>query len=182
MTGCIPSGDVAFSAWLDNFVTYTNADWPTWGSAARDLTPVATAQETWNTACTANLTARQAAKSAAHQKNTDRAGPQTLVGKAGCTTLGCPTSRGGWEAYNCGAVAGGSYIVVVGNSSLRPPVRSWMIRLMMKKMPKRAKSKKGSMTLISSMCRTHARLLLRCRWLVCRIPGGRKDFASPAFR
>ncbi len=41
MADYIPGGDAAFSAWLDNFVTYATANL---GLVAGDLTPITTGQ------------------------------------------------------------------------------------------------------------------------------------------
>ncbi|MCK4659670.1 MAG: hypothetical protein KAV82_09145 [Phycisphaerae bacterium] len=51
MADYIPGGDAAFNAWLDNFVTYANANLANLGLAAGDLTPVTTAQTAWGSRC-----------------------------------------------------------------------------------------------------------------------------------
>jgi hypothetical protein len=47
MPDCIPGGDAEFSEWLDNFVTYANANPATLGLVPRGMTPMTTAQSTW---------------------------------------------------------------------------------------------------------------------------------------
>jgi len=44
----IPRGDAEFNGWLANFVTYANANLAGLGLVAGDMTPVTTAQTTWN--------------------------------------------------------------------------------------------------------------------------------------
>ncbi|MCK4659666.1 MAG: hypothetical protein KAV82_09125 [Phycisphaerae bacterium] len=61
MADYIPGADAKFNAWLDNFVTYANANL---GLVAADLTPITTAQTAWNTALAAHVSAQQGAKSA----------------------------------------------------------------------------------------------------------------------
>ncbi len=44
MAAYIPGGDAEFNAWLDNFVTYANANLANLDLAACDLTPLTTSR------------------------------------------------------------------------------------------------------------------------------------------
>lgn len=79
MPDYIPGGDAEFSAWLDNFVTYANANLAAIGLVAADLTPTTTAQSTWKTAYPAHITASAAALSARQAKDGARRGVEAAV-------------------------------------------------------------------------------------------------------
>ncbi len=79
MPDYIPGGDAEFSAWLDNFVTYANANLAAIGLVVADLTPTTTTQSTWKTAYPAHVTAQDAAQSARQAKDTARTGVEAAV-------------------------------------------------------------------------------------------------------
>lgn len=75
----IPRGDAEFNGWLANFVTYANANLAGLGLVAGDMTPVTTAQTTWNTKYPAHIAAAAAAVSAREGKDIARQGVEAAV-------------------------------------------------------------------------------------------------------
>ena len=71
-TDYIPTADADFSAWLNNFITYANANLAALGLVAADITPLQTASTTWNTAYWNNVAAQAAAKAARETKDAAR--------------------------------------------------------------------------------------------------------------
>jgi hypothetical protein len=69
----LPGPDANYSAWVANFVTYANANLAALGLTAADLTPVTTAQTTWNAGFAAHIAAKQAAIGAKQAKDENRA-------------------------------------------------------------------------------------------------------------
>ena len=57
MADYIPGGDAEFNAWLDNFITYANANLANLGLVQGDIDPIVTAQTAWNTALAVHVTA-----------------------------------------------------------------------------------------------------------------------------
>ncbi len=57
MADYIPSADTAFNAWLDNFVTYANANFAALGLEQTDIDPVVAAQATWGASLSCHVTA-----------------------------------------------------------------------------------------------------------------------------
>jgi hypothetical protein len=76
MADYLPGPDADYQAWVANFVTYANANLAALGLVAADMTPVTTAQTTFNTAFTDHIAAKQAAMAA---KQTKDVGRQTLT-------------------------------------------------------------------------------------------------------
>lgn len=72
MPDFIPDSDTQFTAWVNNFVTYVNANLADLGLVAGDMTPVNTAQTSWNTGYSAHVTAQAAAVSAGQTKDAGR--------------------------------------------------------------------------------------------------------------
>ena len=68
-TDYIPRPDADYNAWIANFVTYANANLAGLGLVAADMTPVTTAQATWNTNFAANIAAQATAEGARANKD-----------------------------------------------------------------------------------------------------------------
>ncbi len=75
----IPRGDAEFNGWLANFVTYANANLVALGLVAGDMTPVTTAQTTWNSKYPAHVAAAAAAIAAREGKDAARTGVEAAV-------------------------------------------------------------------------------------------------------
>lgn len=75
----IPRGDAEFNGWLSNFVTYANANLAALGLVAGDLTPVITAQTTWNSKYLAHIAAQAAAQAAREAKDAARRAVEQAV-------------------------------------------------------------------------------------------------------
>ncbi len=75
----IPRGDAEFSGWIANFVTYANANLAGLGLVAGDLTPVTTAQTTWNSKYPTHVAAQAAAVSAREAKDAARVAAEQAV-------------------------------------------------------------------------------------------------------
>lgn len=75
----IPSADADFSAWLNNFIKYANANLAALGLVAADLTPLQTASTDWDTAYAANIATQAAAKGARETKDAARNDAETLT-------------------------------------------------------------------------------------------------------
>jgi len=76
----IPSPDGDFHIWQNNFVTYASTHLVDLGLVAGDLTPVTTAQTTWNTKYPAHIAAQPAEQSARDGKDTYRTAVERAVG------------------------------------------------------------------------------------------------------
>ncbi len=75
----IPRPDAEFSGWLDNFVSYANANLAALGLVAADMTPTTTAQTTWKVVYPAHITAQDAAQSARQAKDAGRTSVEAAV-------------------------------------------------------------------------------------------------------
>lgn len=71
-TDYIPSSDADFSSWLQNFISYANANLPTVGLAAADVTPLQDAVTNWDTAYANHLTSQASAQGARQKKDDTR--------------------------------------------------------------------------------------------------------------
>jgi len=72
MADYLPGPDADFQAWVNNFVTYANANLAALGLVAADMTPVTANQTTWNTNFTAHIAAKNAAQAAKQSKDEAR--------------------------------------------------------------------------------------------------------------
>jgi hypothetical protein len=73
MTDYIPASDADFSAWLQNFITFSNANLAALGLTAADLTPLQAAGTDFATARTANDATQAQAQGTRATKDTTRA-------------------------------------------------------------------------------------------------------------
>ncbi len=74
-----PRGDAEFNGWRANFDIYANANLAGLGLVAGDMTPVTTAQTTWNTKYPAHVAAAAAAIAAREGKDAARTGVEAAV-------------------------------------------------------------------------------------------------------
>jgi hypothetical protein len=74
MADYLPGPDAEYQAWVSNFVTYANANLAALGLVAADMTPVTTAQTTFNTSFADHIAAKQAAQAAKQNKDEARGG------------------------------------------------------------------------------------------------------------
>ncbi len=79
MTDYLPSSDADYSVWVDNFITYANANLATLGLTAADIAPVQAAHADFKTALTANVAAQAQATSARQTKDDNRASTDGAV-------------------------------------------------------------------------------------------------------
>ncbi len=79
MTDYLPSSDADYSVWVDNFITYANANLATLGLTAADIAPVQAAHADFKTALTANVAAQAQATSARQTKDDSRAAADGAV-------------------------------------------------------------------------------------------------------
>lgn len=75
----IPSADADFSAWLNNFITYANANLTPLGLVAADVVPLQTAATGWETAYAANIAAQAASQGARQEKDGARKSAEALA-------------------------------------------------------------------------------------------------------
>lgn len=79
MSDYIPDSDADFSTWLNNFITYANANLTTLGLVAADVTPVATAATAFDTEVENNVAAQASAKGARQKKDDARSAVEELA-------------------------------------------------------------------------------------------------------
>ena len=79
MADYLPDSDTDFTAWMQNFITYANANLSALGLTAADLTPIQNAETSWETATAANVTAQAQAQSARQTKDDARSRQENLV-------------------------------------------------------------------------------------------------------
>jgi hypothetical protein len=79
MADFIPSSDTDYTAWMQNFITYADANLAALGLTLADLTPIQNAETTWETAYAALVAAQAQAQSARQTKDDARAAQETLV-------------------------------------------------------------------------------------------------------
>lgn len=79
MADFIPSSDTDFTAWIQNFITYADANLAALGLTAADLTPIQTAETNWETAYAAHVAAQAQAQSARQTKDDARAVQESFV-------------------------------------------------------------------------------------------------------
>jgi hypothetical protein len=79
MSDYIPTSDAEFSAWLNNFISYANANLTPLGLVATDLTPLQTAATAFNTAVGNNVAAQAAAKGTRESKDSARDAAEGLA-------------------------------------------------------------------------------------------------------
>ena len=72
MPDYFPSPDAEFNVWLQNFLTYANANLAGLDLTAADLTPLQTADTSWNSAYAAHVAAQAQAQSARQTKDDAR--------------------------------------------------------------------------------------------------------------
>ena len=72
MPDYIPGSDTGFQVWVNNFVTYANANLVALGIIPPDIIPISIGQMDFTTKMTANVTAQQAAQSARQAKDDSR--------------------------------------------------------------------------------------------------------------
>lgn len=72
MADYLPGPDADYQAWVSNFVTYANANLAALGLVAADMTPVTTAQGTFNTGFSGHIAAKNAAMAAKQTKDEAR--------------------------------------------------------------------------------------------------------------
>ncbi len=78
-TDYIPSADAEFSGWLNNFITFANANLAALGLAAADIAPLQAASTTWNTAYDGHLSAQATGKGARETKDEARKDAERLA-------------------------------------------------------------------------------------------------------
>jgi hypothetical protein len=79
MPDYIPSSDGDYSAWLQNFLTYANANLAALGLTAADITPLQAAATAFDTARAANDSAQAQAQAARQARDDQRAETETLT-------------------------------------------------------------------------------------------------------
>ena len=72
MPDYIPGSDTGFQVWVNNFVTYANANLVALGMVPLDIMPISSAHMNFTMKMTANVTAQQAAQSARQAKDDSR--------------------------------------------------------------------------------------------------------------
>lgn len=122
MPDYIPRGDTEFSAWLDNFIAYANANLAALGLVAADMTPITAAQTPWKTALSDNVAAQAAAQSARQAKDTARAGVETPV-RALVRRLQASASVSNAEREALGITVPDTEPTPVGPPTTRPVVK-----------------------------------------------------------
>lgn len=75
----VPSADADFDIWQQNFYTYINAHLAELGLTAAELTPLTTAQTSWQNAFSSNIAAQAAALGARQGKDTARDSFESLT-------------------------------------------------------------------------------------------------------
>jgi hypothetical protein len=78
-TDYIPSTDADFSAWLNNFITFADANTADLGLTKEELAPLKAAATDWDTAYSANIAAQAAAKGTGATKNAARSDAEALA-------------------------------------------------------------------------------------------------------
>jgi hypothetical protein len=79
MADYLSVSDTDFTAWMQNFITYANANLAALGLTASDLTPLQTAQTDWEAAYAANVSAQAQAQSARQTKDDARSAQESLL-------------------------------------------------------------------------------------------------------
>ena len=79
MADYIPGADAEFNTWINNFLTYANANLEALGLSASQLEAIAANQSNWQTAYANHITARSAAESALQTKEMTRKTHETSV-------------------------------------------------------------------------------------------------------
>lgn len=79
MADYLPDSDTDFTSWMQNFITYSNANLAALGLTAADLTPIQNAETTWEAAYAANVTAQAQAQSTRQAKDDARAEQEALI-------------------------------------------------------------------------------------------------------
>jgi len=79
MSDYLPVSDTDFTVWMQNFISYANANLSAIGLTAADLTPIQNAEAAWETAYTANVTAQAQAQSTRQAKDDARSEQVSLV-------------------------------------------------------------------------------------------------------
>lgn len=79
MSDFIPTADTDFTAWMQNFITYANANLAALGLTAAQLTPIQTGKTTWEAAFAANVTAQAQAQATRQAKDDERDSLAALV-------------------------------------------------------------------------------------------------------
>src|ERR1700687_143633 len=91
MSDYLPSSDADYSVWVDNFITYANANLAALGLTAADVAPVQSAHAAFKAALTANVAAQAQATSARQTKDDTRAvsddAVRPLVGRLQASSL-----------------------------------------------------------------------------------------------
>jgi hypothetical protein len=75
----IPGQDADFSGWLNNFLSYANANLAELGIIKTDLTPLEAATTDWDAAYSANIAAQAAAKGTRETKDAARTAAERLA-------------------------------------------------------------------------------------------------------
>lgn len=75
----IPGPDADFTAWLNNFINFANANLADLGLVAADLAPLQAAFTTWNTAFDAHVAAQAAARGTRETKDAARKDAERLA-------------------------------------------------------------------------------------------------------
>ena len=79
MPDYIPAADTEFTAWLESFLLYANANLAALGLVLGDLAPISMAKNDWISAHSAQVSAQAAAQSARQAKDAARTAVQNLV-------------------------------------------------------------------------------------------------------
>lgn len=75
----IPSTDADFGTWLNNFITFADANTADLGLTKEELAPLKAAAKDWDTAYSANIAAQAAAKGTGATKTAARTGAEALA-------------------------------------------------------------------------------------------------------
>lgn len=79
MADYLPVSDTDFTAWVQNFISYANANLSALGLTAADLTPIQNAEAKWETAYASNISAQAQAQSARQAKDDARSEQVSLI-------------------------------------------------------------------------------------------------------